>query len=131
MILNWNKSLWEKNDKILCALSLKNIPRMKDGVEEENEEGGKERERVIDAFFLFYPECPAAGLESLFCFLCLSLGLFPPFFLLSFILLPSPLVFFTPPCVLRSFYFQAAPFTFLTLPQSNGLTAFFCLCQTG
>jgi len=45
MILNWNKSLGEKNDKILRAPSLKNIPRMRDGEKEEKEMNGKkERE---------------------------------------------------------------------------------------
>lgn len=47
MILNWNKSLRERNDKILQARSLKNIPRMKDGEEEEKEVEGEKRERIL------------------------------------------------------------------------------------
>lgn len=78
MILNWNKSLGEKNDKILWALSLKNIPRMKDGEEKGKREGGEKRKReIID---VFYPEAPPAGFGSLLCFLWLSLVLFPSFF---------------------------------------------------
>lgn len=52
MILNWNKSLGEKNDKILWARSRKNIPRMKDGEEKEKEKEGekKERERLLMVF---------------------------------------------------------------------------------
>lgn len=81
---------------------------MKDGEEEENKK--EERERaIIDAF---YSEGPAAGLESLFCFLCLSLV---PFSLLSssyfssVTLLLSHLVVFTLPRVYTLTYssFQA------------------------
>lgn len=73
MILNWNKSLREKNDKILWSLSLKNILGMKDGDGKERGGMGGKEERD---YWCFHQETPTAGLGSLLCFLCLSLVLF-------------------------------------------------------
>ncbi len=51
-------------------------------MEKRKKKRGREKRKreIIDAF---YPETPRAGLESLLCFLCLSLVRFPSFFLPS------------------------------------------------
>lgn len=109
MILNWNQSLGEKDDKILRARRLKKHPedegwRGGRRKRQREVEGQKKMKENIDAF-IYFPRNPFSRV-GLFVVLSLLFVLFPASLPLDFITHSSAV-----PSLL-SFYFQP-----LTLPQ--------------